>query len=436
MSLRGWVGSRTLLFKFGVLVFAGASLTAVVIFVTGTVSQKLSSGVAAINYAGQERYRTYELYFLFRKLVNEPQERTPTRETMRLKQAQFEKILHSLRAGDQSMGLQAPDDPTVAARFDKLERLYRRAVQPSLIAGLEAGDEEDLARSYETFGRVVPGFVSQADDAVTAYERSVISDADSLRRVQLGLGAVLVGGVAVSLLVLVRWILRPVRTVMEGMKEMTGGRLDLEIPVRSGDELGRLAEGFNLMSANLARRTADLERATEELRMLSITDGLTGLYNHRYFHETVARETERSRRYGSPLSVLVADIDHFKTYNDRNGHLAGDQALAEVGKVISGMVRSIDIVCRYGGEEFTVILPNTGVEPAHLVAEKIRSALEDHRFPGEGNLASGKLTLSIGCAELEAADEDYNRMLQAADQALYVAKESGRNQVKVAQPGT
>ena len=157
----------------------------------------------------------------------------------------------------------------------------------------------------------------------------------------------------------------------------------------------------------------------------AITDALTGLYNHRYLHERLSEELHRARELQRPLSVLFCDLDHFKGYNDTNGHSAGDAVLQEVAHVIEQSVRNIDVAARYGGEEFVVILVETDREEALAVAERIRKRLRDAGFTANGV----PLTVSIGIAGYPDDADRREDLLNKADWAMYLAKRRGRDQV-------
>jgi diguanylate cyclase (GGDEF)-like protein len=168
------------------------------------------------------------------------------------------------------------------------------------------------------------------------------------------------------------------------------------------------------------------------LERLSITDPVTQLTNHRYFQEMIRKELERASRHQRPLGFIMIDVDHFKSFNDHYGHPEGDRLLANIAKRISNEVRGIDIVSRYGGEEFTVIMPDTSLEAARLVAERIRQSLESNPFAGPFG-RSAFVTLSLGVACYPQHGEDAPTLISAADRALYQAKRQGRNQTVVAQ---
>jgi diguanylate cyclase (GGDEF)-like protein len=171
-----------------------------------------------------------------------------------------------------------------------------------------------------------------------------------------------------------------------------------------------------------------LRRAVAELARLSRTDALTGLPNRRHFVESLEREFQRSSRYGSSLGLLVFDIDHFKRVNDTWGHLAGDKVLRDVAGILAYGLRQSDIAARFGGEEFAVLLPETDLEGATLVAERYRLDIAARQFQVDST--SLQLTVSIGIAALPRTKaDDATEFLRRADAALYQAKEAGRNRV-------
>jgi diguanylate cyclase (GGDEF)-like protein len=167
----------------------------------------------------------------------------------------------------------------------------------------------------------------------------------------------------------------------------------------------------------------------EKQRQLATTDGMTGLFNHRYFQDALAREISRSRRYGAPVSLLYMDIDHFKIFNDTYGHQVGDEVLKIVSRTIRRSLRDSDVPCRYGGEELVAILPDTPLEGAAAAAEKIRKSIQALLLPVESK--SVRITISVGVAEFPRNARDKQSLIEAADGALYLAKEGGRNQTRV-----
>ena len=165
-------------------------------------------------------------------------------------------------------------------------------------------------------------------------------------------------------------------------------------------------------------------------KRLAITDELTDLYNYRYLQQRLEEEIGRADRYGKRLSFLMLDIDNFKRVNDTHGHRVGDGVLAEVGHVLKTTVREVDVVARYGGEEFSVVLPETDAPGAFIVAEKIREAVALARFRDEDGERRIHVTVSIGLASYPVHAHDKESLLQAADDAVYRAKDTGKNRVR------
>ncbi len=186
------------------------------------------------------------------------------------------------------------------------------------------------------------------------------------------------------------------------------------------------------LDGRVKERTAALAKANKRLAQLALTDGLTGIYNHRYFHERLAKEVERSNRSMLPLSMLMIDVDNFKHYNDKNGHPAGDGVLKQVAQLLSGGRRLNDVVARYGGEEFSVLLTDTPRQAAAGLAEHLRQIVENKKFPDESSQPGGTLTISIGVATCPDDATHPDVLVRAADAALYKAKDAGRNTVKIA----
>lgn len=167
-------------------------------------------------------------------------------------------------------------------------------------------------------------------------------------------------------------------------------------------------------------------------RELSVRDELTQLYNRRHFQEVLPLEIKRAKRFGKPLSLLMIDIDHFKKYNDRWGHLAGDNRLKEFVHLVGSRIREVDFLARFGGEEFVLILPSTGKQDGRLVAEKICALVREHLFTSpEEDPSSRQMTISVGVASFPDDAENMEDLVDAADIALYEAKGAGRNKVAV-----
>ncbi|MBN2355670.1 diguanylate cyclase [candidate division KSB1 bacterium] len=173
-------------------------------------------------------------------------------------------------------------------------------------------------------------------------------------------------------------------------------------------------------------------RLLREARDLAFTDSLTGIFNRRYFDQRFMREYHRAVRYQRVLSLLMIDIDHFKKYNDTHGHPTGDVALKQVASLLERNLRQADIICRYGGEEFVVLLPEIDLSNAKIVAEKLRRTLYNIPFQGEEILPEKHITISIGVASYPQTTVDAGELLRSADRALYDAKQKGRNRVVTA----
>lgn len=196
---------------------------------------------------------------------------------------------------------------------------------------------------------------------------------------------------------------------------------ELEVRLRSAKRIMDLEQ-------SLAQQNIELERANRKLQGIATTDSLTGLFNRRAFQARLEDNILFSRRTRQPLSLLLIDVDFFKSYNDTFGHIEGDTALQRVSKLLKSSSRGSDYVARFGGEEFAIILPNTDAQGANICAEEVRSAIESYQWPKR------PLTISIGVATMTYnAEEDlevslvYTELLSEADQALYISKDTGRN---------
>ncbi len=184
------------------------------------------------------------------------------------------------------------------------------------------------------------------------------------------------------------------------------------------------------LEAKIHERTHELAEANTRLAQLAVTDGLTGLYNHRHLHERLSLEVERSQRSGLPLSLLMLDVDHFKQFNDSYGHPAGDEVLRQLARVLNDTRRANDVVARYGGEEFALILVDTAKFTAAKVGERVRERVAAHDFAETALKVRGlTISVSIGVATFPDDGPDAEGLVRAADTALYAAKRAGRNRV-------
>lgn len=192
----------------------------------------------------------------------------------------------------------------------------------------------------------------------------------------------------------------------------------------------RAMQRIVLMRASLLALTRKLDAVNQELKHISSMDGLTGVANRRFFDETISVEWRRARRHSNSLALLMCDVDYFKLYNDTYGHQAGDDCLRRIAATISrNTERPPDLVARYGGEEFAVILPETTISGALMVAEKIRQAIHELNIP-HVSPSGDRVTISIGIASAAPGfDNPPDDLIHAADQALYRAKHEGRDRV-------
>lgn len=194
---------------------------------------------------------------------------------------------------------------------------------------------------------------------------------------------------------------------------------------------------FVWMTINLALQTAVDMLRIDLLEIENITDPLTMVHNRRYLDRRLTEEVARSKRYGLELSILMLDIDHFKRVNDTYGHQAGDITLSTLSSLIKHDLRDLDVVARYGGEEFLVICTNTDIAGATMVAERLRKLVESHQFEipnGSDGSQTIPVNISVGVSCFSASVDSKEKLIHAADQALYTAKEEGRNRVIVANP--
>jgi diguanylate cyclase (GGDEF)-like protein len=181
------------------------------------------------------------------------------------------------------------------------------------------------------------------------------------------------------------------------------------------------------LSKNMHTNETLLKDLLKQTQELSISDGLTGLYNQMHFFELLNLETRKSQRHNLNYSLIMFDIDFFKNYNDHNGHMHGSETLRSIGTIMKNKFRTTDLLAKYGGDEFVIILPQTDKVGAYLAAERLRESVEKQIFPGAATQPLKKLTISIGLAAYPEHGLSDEEILNRADKALYFAKESGRN---------
>jgi len=246
--------------------------------------------------------------------------------------------------------------------------------------------------------------------------------------------SIVVGFISLSLAVLLaflisRYITRSIAKLTHGVRQIANRNFTFKVDIHSKNEIGELADTFNLMVDQLNVHRKRIEKQQKKLELLARTDALTGLSNHRHFMDQLTCEVERAVRYASPLSVMILDLDDFKRVNDTYGHPVGDRVLLKIAEVIEKHMRSTDITARYGGDEFCVALPNTTAQGARVLARKLREEIADKVFSVDGEVTF-HITCSIGLAKFHKDMKNSLVILKFADQALYKAKSAGRNRVK------
>ena len=216
-------------------------------------------------------------------------------------------------------------------------------------------------------------------------------------------------------------IVRPLQRLSGVAAKAAAGDTSVELPSGAGGEVGQLTQVLK----NLVARVRERE-GQGELERLSVTDALTGLYNRRHLMGTLANEVQRSRRLRRTFSVLLADVDHFKQYNDTHGHLGGDAVLVKMAEILRQTTRGVDSVARYGGEEFVVMLIEAPIATAAAVGERLRARVAAEEF------GAGRVTVSVGAAEYPTHGETPEELIASADAAMYQAKNEGRDRVVAA----
>ena len=217
--------------------------------------------------------------------------------------------------------------------------------------------------------------------------------------------------------------------------QMRNRELFAEIEARNRE----LEEAKRLIEMSLDERTRQLTEANRRLEQLALRDPLTGLYNHRFLQERLAEEIGRQQRFSDPVSLILADIDHFRAYNEAHGHKEGDALLVRVAEMLRGLTRVTDVVARlrptdllarFGGEEFALIASTTPKEGALILCQRIRATIAAGDFPGQSVFAGGRLTMSYGIAEVPSDAGSRQELLEAAETALIRAKQGGRDRIE------
>jgi diguanylate cyclase (GGDEF)-like protein len=329
----------------------------------------------------------------------------------------------------------------LAAYPDPAARVGRNLEEQSeFISALQKADASGSLMSVDGKTYIVghaPLSDTKAVLAVMLPLDAVIAEANQQARYEIG--KILLAGI---LSFLVIWlggellVVRPIKSLARGAVLLGSGDLTARIPTEGlAPELRRLGESFNAMAVQLREREDELRSANERLSDLASKDALTGIANRRGFDEQCAAEWNRAKRAGEPLALLVIDVDHFKRFNDRYGHLAGDACLQRVAASISGIARRAgDLAARTGGEEFALLLPATDLDQAAKIAESVRLEVEAMNIAHKSS-PEARVTVSVGAAASRAdRGGSMLSLIDSADAALYRAKRAGRNCVVLDSP--
>lgn len=344
------------------------------------------------------------------------------------------------------------------AESAQIESTRQFADEPLSSLGLN-GLREDLAevtpgvttfsREYDIDGE--PRVAALTGLTTQGWVVAVVAPLASIEAASAGV-PLITGGVLVMVLLTVvlatvylsRFVIGPIRALVDSSQQLAAGDLTVQVPVRGDDEVAQLAAAFNSMASEIrgnterlegqvARRTAQLEEANREITLLSVTDALTGCHNRHYLDRQLPHEIDRAGRYGRRLSVVMCDIDHFKSVNDTHGHAVGDAVLRAVGRYLDAHRRAPDWVCRFGGEEFVLVLPETGLEEALGIADRMRLGLSEVAVDADGTPVA--VTASLGVATFRMGqNESSETLLRRSDEAMYRSKVGGRDQVSAEKP--
>jgi diguanylate cyclase (GGDEF)-like protein len=309
-------------------------------------------------------------------------------------------------------------------------------LDPALLSRLRAQTGDSMAFRGLTHQQVI-GLA----DVATELSITVLAERNraevygawiALRNIFLALVAALVLVVTAVAFQMGRSIVLPLQRLIRAADRIAAGDLEVRLSATRSDELGHLTQVFNQMTDRLRCSHAEIMAANEAmqqqnevLKTLSITDSLTGLYNRSKLDSILTDQLARFKRSHRPFTLLMLDIDHFKTLNDTYGHITGDEILAAVARILLQSIRSIDYAARYGGDEFIIILTETSAELAWKTAERVRSQVETLHPTVKG--AEIALTVSLGIVESLPEDMTATEVFARADHALYEAKRGGRN---------
>ena len=284
------------------------------------------------------------------------------------------------------------------------------------------------AEMMEKYDHLIGSIIAQLDAIHHVSYAGISESHDELHSLKSDVTLIVVAFLAVGLgiaiagfLVLNRLLFPPLKNLSQGMRLFSEGQLGHRIAGNMPVELREMADGFNAMAEKLQTQHVELVKTASH-------DALTGCFNHRLFITDFAREFSRAQRYQKTLSLMMIDLDHFKVVNDTHGHPAGDKVLQKVAEAMGAQLRASDSLYRYGGEEFVILLPETDIRGALVAAESIRRKVADITVRLDGNQTI-TVTISVGVACFPQDTDNRDELLKKADQAVYAAKNSGRNRV-------
>lgn len=332
--------------------------------------------------------------------------------------AAIRQLRDSLMDGAIALSSIAQEEITLKAMGQKEETVLVRLTE------LEQRRRNLVLRQQDLSSELAGFVTAMAADAGHRFD----AQRDQASRTQLKAVAVVIA-CALAAMAAVAWMYMGLRIhVVDRILSLRGAMLNwrggaVEVRRDGNDEITQ-------MSDTLVELIGAVERRNQELEVMASTDALTGLLNRRRYAERAEEEVRRAQRYEAPLSLVVGDVDHFKSVNDGWGHDVGDLALQHVASIWRGQLRDVDLAARVGGEEFVALLPETAAMPAHLVAERIRTMIADQPLTTPGGSVLS-LTISLGVATL-LPGESLADLMRRADQAMYQAKGAGRNVVRLA----
>lgn len=409
-----------ILYKLGGVILLLLTIHFIIVIIGLYTSKRLSGDAAEINYAGSVRMRSFKIGFLLSRIkdVSEEDSYKLKKEVDEEKQI-INEVLYGLRDGNSKYGLPGERDIKISRQLNMIIKEWEEVITPLLKRIMDTTDLDEAGVLIGEYNDKVVDYVSSVNKVVRLFEVDSEEKVAFLNRTEylLLLPAITVSAFALIMIFLL--IERPIASFISSMKKVKEGSLDARIKIRSSDEFAFMAEAFNSM-------TSELEKSHQALEALAITDSLTSLLNHKSFHECLDEEFKRIARRPEPISLLMIDIDDFKMTNDTYGHLAGDLVLKKVADILIKMTREIDVVARYGGDEFIVLLLNTDNRQAIRMAERIRMAVEKTEFEFDGKRIPVTLSLGIATAPIDAGTNE--KLIELTDKALYHAKSRGRNQ--------